>query len=349
MKLDSFLAVKSPPVSGERQQSSVGVDGSPKVAVTRVVPEPSQDHALPPTEVTRDVTPSGIEILYQSSPKRLYKVRNAKALVDPSRPDWDGWVEVPSVTTVLDVLRKDGLAWWGQGRGAQGVIDLFGLGALTTEIDWQDEKEYIVIPQGEDNIVADEAAIVDLLKQHKLTVNHRLDQAADRGVSVHDALETWARNGHMPNPEEFPETEKGYVQGLLNFIEDVNPAPMKCEVMVGSVKHQYAGRFDLVLGFVGPFEYTSKCYPKRADKREQFLETETVLCDLKTSKGVYTSHHLQLAAYELAAVEGGYSPTNRQAVIHVTANGKYELVFSTATAEQFLAVRSVYAALEGLK
>jgi hypothetical protein len=347
VKLDSFLAVKSPPASGERQQSSVGESPQDRPVqpgsgpVGTVVNTPT---GVPtPTEVTRDVTPSGIIVEYESQPKRLYRVGTDNGFGQEIH-----MAEVPSVTTVLDVLRKDGLAWWGQGKGIQGVLDLFKLGVLTTAVDWDGEFEHII--DKADDMVANETSIVQLLKEHKLTVNHRLDQASDRGVNVHDALESWARTGRLPNAREFPPEEKGYVEGLLKFIEDVDPTPIRCEVMVGSVEHKFAGRFDLVMGVYGTNEYTARCYPKRTDKRQRFNgNSPIILADLKTSKGVYMSHQLQLAAYELASVEGGYPATDAQAVIHVTADGKYELVFSTATAEQFLAVRSVYAALEGLK
>jgi hypothetical protein len=348
VKLDSFLAVKSvgsadvanatPAASGERSTGAALADAGGEL-----------DHQAPAQApaITRDVTPSGIEVLYQSSPKRLYKVRQLKTDQEFSDEGVE-WREVPSVTTVLDVLRKDGLAWWGQGRAVQGVIDLFDLGALTSGLDWSSDRQFLAIPQGEDELRADEASVVDLLKQHKLTVNHRLDQASDRGVNVHDALESWARTGRLPNAREFPPEEKGYVEGLLKFIEDVDPTPIRCEVMVGSVEHKFAGRFDLDMSTTEPREYTSRCYPKRKDKRE-ILEPGLRRVDAKTSRGVYTSHHLQLAGYEIAAVEGGYEESDERVVLRLDAAGKYELVKTSATAEQFLAVRSVYAALEGLK
>jgi hypothetical protein len=62
------------------------------------------------------------------------------------------------------------------------------------------------------------------------------------------------------------------------------------------------------------------------------------LKDVKTSKSVYPSHAAQLAAYELASVECGYGATDYQAVIHLTADGEYELVQTHAKAEDFLSV-----------
>lgn len=298
-----------------------------KSAPARVEPQ-AEEVTAEERHVVSDTTPNGIVVEYEAKPKRLYRVNG---------------VEVPSVTTVLGILNKPQLVWWGMQKGVQGVIDLYDLGVLSSSFDWDTDRERLTFEEG----YADEARIVEALKEHKLTVNHRLNEAAGRGVNVHDALEQWARFGTMPKPDEFPETERGYVQGLVKFLEDVDPTPVKCEVMVGSAVHGFAGRFDLVLQTNRSVEYTSRCYPKRADKRDT-LGPQILLADLKTSKGVYTSHQLQLAAYELAAVEGGYPATDAQAVIHVTADGKYELVFSQATADQFLAIRKAYDALKEL-
>lgn len=288
------------------------------------------------SNVQYDRTPSGIEVMYQSSP-RLYKLRNDDT-------PWEDVPEVPSVTTVLDILNKGGLPWWGQKVGVKGVLSLLSRGALTSAFDWDTDTERLV--HGEE--YATEDSIVSLMTEHKLTVNHTRDDAADRGVNVHDALESWGATGKLPNPDEFPENEQPYVKGLLAFLTDVQPVAVRQEVMVGSLEYGFAGRFDLVARVDHERDYTERCYPKRADKRN-LLDPGTFLLDLKTSKGVYSSHHLQLAAYELAAIECGYEPTDARGVIHVTDTGKYELVFSTnASGDQFLAVRAAYEALKDL-
>ena len=324
MKLDSFLAVKPVSVSAEPPTDKGGERAN--ISPAGGERETSGGDSAP--VISYNVTPSGIKVAYQSEPKRTY---------------WVNETEVPSVTTVLGILNKPQLVWWGMQRGVEGVIDLFAKGVLATAFDWDIDQEVLCVDgQGSASV----EQIVDALKEHKLTVNHRLEKASERGVNVHDALEAWAATGAMPRPAEFPETERPYVEGLLKFLADVDPTPIRQEVMVGSVEHGFAGRFDLVMEAQSK-EYTSRCYPKRANKREM-LQQGMFLCDLKTSRGTYASHHLQLAAYELAAVEGGYPATDAQAVIHVTDTGKYEFVFSKATSDQFLAIRRAYQALEEL-
>lgn len=83
-----------------------------------------------PTGVAQVLTPAGLEIYYQSGPKRLYRVRS-----DPEtfKSAGDTWREVPSVSTVLGVLEKGGLTYWGQGVGVDGVVELVNRGLLRYE------------------------------------------------------------------------------------------------------------------------------------------------------------------------------------------------------------------------
>jgi hypothetical protein len=86
-----------------------------------------------------------------------------------------------------------------------------------------------------------------------------------------------------------------------------------------SVKHGYAGTFDLLCNIAG----------------------RSYLVDLKTSKWIYPSQHFtQLEAYEGARLEMGEPPTDVRAVLWVNAAGGMELVESTATFEDFLALKA---------
>jgi hypothetical protein len=146
--------------------------------------------------------------------------------------------------------------------------------------------------------------------------------------------------------DDYPDTERGYVQGLNNFLALVTKAEdVQAEVMVGSLEHLYAGRYDLRLTLTEPVELVTKTYPKRNDKVE-VIPAGKYLCDLKTSKGIQVGHRLQLEAYEKASIECGYEPTDYRAVIHVTADGRYEFsVNDEWSFEDFAAVRGVYAVL----
>ena len=113
------------------------------------------------------------------------------------------------------------------------------------------------------------------------------------------------------------------------------------ELIVGSAEFGYAGRFDIVAKLRGT-KYVSKCYPKRSSLVETLPPGARWMLDLKTSKAVYPSYHLQLGGYEGAFEEDGYKPVDQTGVVRVTADGKYELVPGRALHADFLAVLDVY-------
>jgi hypothetical protein len=273
------------------------------------------------------LTPSSTEVLYSWHPKRLYKLRKAASEAATE------WVEVPSVTTVLNVLDKSGaISWWSMVQGVNGVLELLDRGVLNT-------SDVITGKLFDASYGEVEAAdIVKFLTEQKLTVNHVKDVAANRGVNVHSALEAWAVDqSFRADPELYQEHEKGYVVGLNKFLDDLGAVEdVQAEVMVGSVKHGFAGRYDLRL-WIDSTEMVTRIYPKR-DNKVEYIPGGNYLLDLKTSKGCYPTHSLQLAAYELASIECGYGPTDYRAVIHVTADGEYEFRRTTATGDQFLSI-----------
>ena len=269
-------------------------------------------------------TPSGTLIEYSPAPKRWYRVDGA---------------QVPSVTEVLGVLDKPALPWWGMKVGVEGTLQLIREG----EIGKLDGSP--VLTNGGEYHVALPDTVVALLTQHKLTVNHVRDKAGDRGTSVHNALEVFLETGKMPDPSMYHDEQAGYVQGLCGFLFDCpTMLSIESEVMVGSKSHRFAGRFDL-LCLIGE---TELCTNAKKDIRESF-PAGRVLFDLKTSSGVYESHHFQLSAYELASRECGYPETDYQAVVRVTPDGTYEVIRNRSTAEDFLAVKSVYDAIKRFK
>ena len=290
-----------------------------------------------PYGVSQVETPSGIEIYYQAGPKRLYQIWQAGVQPDA--------IEVPSITEVLKCLPNDALAWWGMGVGIEGMLEL-----------------YRMDPIGHTACLVDcpQEFFVQQLKQQKLTVNDNLNKASDRGNNVHKALERWAEDGTMPVPDVYPPHERGYVQGLVQFLIDSGVEPVRSELMVGSLEHGFAGRFDLDGSIPNGAQVTVKTYPK-AKPVVAPLPGGVYRIDLKTSKYVYPKHLIQLCGYDGAGAECGYPGVDELAVLHVTEDGRYELVpnhpwdkkakeydWSTprATFEDFLAVLEVHRALE---
>jgi hypothetical protein len=274
--------------------------------------------------VSESTTPNGTHIYYQQGPKRLYRVNE---------------VEVPSVSTVNDVLDKPALKWWGMRMGVQGILDLLENGALGS---WEFETDERIT----------ESEIVGRLTEHKLTVNHVRDKAATRGTNVHKSLETWVETGVTPIPEFFPENERGYVQAVVAFINDAHPHAIYSELMVGSAVHGFAGRFDLFANLDFSGEVVTKTYPKRKPVRETLSGTWLIDAKTKTQteKAVkaYESHKIQLGGYEGGLAECGYPAPDHKGLLHLFADGRYELVETHATFDDFLAIKGAYDALKGI-
>lgn len=197
-----------------------------------------------------------------------------------------------------------------------------------------------------DGTPATKESITALLTEHKLTVNHVRDSAGVRGQSAHDALETYAKTGHRPNLDDYPEEERGYVEGVDKFIVDSSFEPIETEVMVGSAKHGYAGRYDLL---ANQSERTVVTRNLKRQNRTEELPSGVYLYDLKTTKYVYDTHHLQLSAYEGASRECGYTPSDQRAVVLVSADGTYEVHRSEPCYPQWLAVLGAYNAMRTFK
>jgi hypothetical protein len=256
----------------------------------------------------------------------------------------EGWVQVPSVTEVLEALTPFHAGpWWGMRVGMASVVEMMrhvGWGEIAnantaaeiikpkeierpkqyfTKADHQHKKPRALV----------EAWCVD----NQRSVNHLRDRGGTRGESVHVALQKLALDTY-PDINQFPEEDRGYVQGLMRWWFDQEPQMLLSEVIVGSTDDRYAGRFDLVC---------------------RYPAGRIVMTDLKTSASVHKSHLRQLALYARAFDEmdmwpavhnvlrdlGIEKPITERVfdaleVLHVTAEGEYSLVPSMYRPEHVL-------------
>lgn len=225
---------------------------------------------------------------------------------------------VPSVTTILNVVDKPALVWWGMKVGVEGVCQLRNHGE---ELPWDD-------PEG----------VVDLLKRHRLTTYYVKRRAADRGTSLHNALEAYLKHGTVPNVANFPVADRGYVQALASALLRLDLRAIESEQVVASLEHGYAGRFDHLL---------------LADDPELGLTR----IDLKTGKNVYPDTQFpQLEAYEHAAVEMGKQASENRAVLLLREDGQWgppdkpeSLARSCATFKDFLGIKAAFDAVQRIK
>jgi hypothetical protein len=273
------------------------------------------------TLVKEQLTPRSDVIVSEGSPRTTVEVKRGSALSDYTieydddrHVYWIDGEEVPSVTTALGVLNKPALPWWGMKVGLEGVVEVIRRQSGS----WQ-------LPSTADEWVA-------LLSEHRLTVNHVKDKAGGRGSAVHQALDAYAHTGELPDPSRYAPEQRGYIQSYAAWLIEAKPVVEAAEVIVGSLRHGFAGRFDLRCRF-----------------EDGYAEGSWVV-DYKTSKKVYESHLIQVVGYELPSVEMGFLPTHGQAVLLLYPDGrKAKWVPSPAKPWHFLAVLEAHKALTDLK
>lgn len=186
------------------------------------------------------------------------------------------------------------------------------------------------------------------LKQARKTPWHKTDDSKDRGNAIHSALEKLAQEGVVPVLTDYPESQRGYIQALCKWYLDYRPSFEATEVQVVSEKHLFAGRYDIRASI--PAAMLLKHEKITQEESEAGPPAWLTLDDLKTGKYVYpTTQFPQLAGYELAGVEMGYTPTDAQYILNVHDDGSYDFERSTATAEHFLAYLAAQRAILDIK
>lgn len=162
----------------------------------------------------------------------------------------------------------------------------------------------------------------------------RLDEkrnaAAARGNKVHLALASWA-SGDEPDEFDYPDLE-GYLIGLEKFILANDPEWHDSETRTASAIHRYAGTLDA-------------CATFRKGKHKGAL----VRFDLKTGRVYPEQHFPQLEAYEWAEVERGRPASDLRFVLDVKDTGKYRLVKSVDTFEDFECLLRHYRSVQNRK
>lgn len=257
----------------------------------------------------------GIHVEFHESPYRHYLVNGTKAV---------------SVTTAIGVLNKP-LEAWVERTTLGGAVKLLRKSNYTlpanmepAECPWKSAR-YVpkwACDSPSSNCVGHDPALCQFrvdLKARRLDFYAEKKEAADRGVDVHKVWQDWGEQALIPNVSEYPPNRHGYIRGLAKFIVEHQPKCLETEQVVGSVEHLFAGRLDTVVVLD--------------------LDGKPSLVDLKTSRDVYANSMFpQLAGYEIARRECGLPPSERQGILQVSADGKYKLAWSDATADDFLAI-----------
>jgi hypothetical protein len=170
---------------------------------------------------------------------RLCRVQGDGALVVPTRYGF----EMPSVSTFIgEVMGKPAgaMSWWGFRIGLKGVAELLERD-VTALIDAGSDPE----------------ALEAVLKDAGINPNMKLKEAGDRGDAAHTVLEKLAVGDNAAAAslaaQETLEHDTGYGWAVIEWwAEQIAPhlesgaiVEVLSEVPVWSIKHWYAGTFDL--------------------------------------------------------------------------------------------------------
>lgn len=234
--------------------------------------------------------------------------------------DWDGntvegsEIKLPSVTTILSILNKPGLDWWGWNLGMKGTLEF-----LQRELTIED---------------LDVHGLREGLMKEKLAPNHELKRSGQRGTRIHGVFEAWVKNdGWLPEIED-DNPDAGYFHALCDYLKEEQPEIVETEQPVWSLRHGYAGTLDAV----------TKSSDVLDLKTQNNIDTHGKVKPLVA----YDNYHLQVEAYAHAREEMGV-PINNRAIVVLGASGDYKVFPGQGSFEQFLAVKNCWEHLQQLK
>lgn len=248
--------------------------------------------------VLRDLGEHGT-VEYTETPRRGYK------LIGP-----DGKAKkLVSVTTVLGTLEKRALYRWHEARGAEGAIMAVRAGMLNPH-------------------TCEPSEAVEVVRDLKLGADAAKQQAADRGLDVHGALEHYCETGDLPPVSELVPDARPYLQGLAAWLLKYDPTPVHMERIVCHPTLLYAGRYDLLCEIGGL----------------------TALVDLKTSRSghPYPEAHLQMEGYRAAESACGEPDPAQLVAVGVSPDGMFVHEPCLAPPGAFEDVLQVYRLRSGL-
>lgn len=194
-------------------------------------------------------------------------------------------VRVTSVSSVLDtILPKPGLPPWSEARGIEGAIEAVRMGEIDPSL----------IHPGE---------AVERVRGLRLGADRARDDAADRGLNIHDLLREFMETGNAPSRDRVLPEHVGYHQALCRFLMAHDLEPVQVEELVCHPANGYAGRSDLVARINGLL----------------------VRYDAKTNeKGqIWPGAHVQTKLYDWAGVACGDEPSDLLKVVVFAANGEF--------------------------
>lgn len=142
------------------------------------------------------------------------------------------------------------------------------------------------------------------------------DAAANLGTAVHEAAEVGLRAVSLPKDVR-PEDVEPFLNQFHLAMNELGFKTLLSEAQVFNLTLAYAGSLDLVVE-------ATKDLPKYG-----ISKGDRIVVDLKTGKGIYNDHALQLGMYFGAEFVGGYDPFDDKDVIYPDQTDILNSVVST--------------------
>lgn len=255
--------------------------------------------------VLDELPTEGVEVVEREHPDGLLRFENYPAGTwltkagQPARKDkrqytLDGAM-MDSVSSIVGTLDKPALLYWIEDQASRGAVEAERMGEL-------------------ENCPPEE--ILHRVKSLGLGASAARDEGAARGHAIHAAFEALALNGTPPNPADYPEDWRPYVQGCVRAWLTLDAQAVHAEHMVCNLAGDYAGRLDLIA--------------ETADG--------LTLIDYKTGKGkVYDAAHYQARLYDLALRTEGIT-VDRIVIVGIDGEGGFQLVECECTDTDALAL-----------
>ena len=219
---------------------------------------------------------------------------------------------VMGVSSACDMIPKPYLVNWGKKMMRERIKEL-----------WDRDN----LPTSEDELDA-------MLKDASKASDRKAEEGKTRGTNSHDWIESHIAGKDLPPP-----TEAGEMMAVTIFLaweKMANPEYIASELVVGSVKHQYGGKLDVIARI----------------HRQKFL----TLVDFKTNKNISESWGPQTAAYVEGFEEMGGEKIKDRLVVRLPAEGlrmsnvPYPIMTSLESDfELFLSLKNVYHKLRDMK
>lgn len=172
-------------------------------------------------------------------------------------------------------------------------------------LDWAARKTCEGIYLMDDHSYNSGDELYGLLREAKLTWRDLRSSAGDEGTFVHDAFEAGLRGVATDIADAPSDRARAHLLAVDRFIaaHQDRIEVLQTEAVVLSRNYGFAGRFDARV----------------------LLDGVPTLLDLKTSKYVGRSYHVQLAGYKLAIRESGYGDCEQSFLLQTRDDGTYRL------------------------